>query len=87
MLKEKESSQSLSIRALSERQKYLEKEQMLWGQQRMESMYNCKKDLFCKTLFRREIIEAMVVSAHEVATNPAFSLLKDRERDSMPQVG
>lgn len=32
-------------------------------------------------IFRREIIEAMVVSAEEVSTNPAFSLLKERDRN------
>ena len=41
-----------------------------------------------KTHFlRREVIQAMVVSAQEVASNPAFALLRDRERVSQSNPG
>ena len=36
---------------------------------------------------RREVIQAMVVSAQEVASNPAFALLRDRERVSQSNPG
>ena len=40
-----------------------------------------------KHFLRREVIQAMVVSAQEVASNPAFALLRDRERVSQSNPG
>ena len=44
-------------------------------------------DMSQTNFLRREVIQAMVVSAQEVASNPAFALLRDRERVSQSNPG